>query len=120
MINNKGITLMALVITIIVMIIIAGVTISVTLGENGLVNKSQSEAAKYEAEANRKSVNLAVLSAARAGNGTVTEENLTKYLNEQIGDGKYTLTSEPEGFKITIGTLEFTTTLKGVVTEKVD
>lgn len=37
--GNKGITLIALVITIILLIILAGVTISLTLGEEGLFNK---------------------------------------------------------------------------------
>lgn len=118
--NEKGITLMVLVITIIVMIIIAGVTVTVTLGDNGLVEKSKNEVSKYDSEVTRQSVNLAVLSAAKAGNGTITQSNLVKYLDEQIGEGKYTLTSvaDPEGFKIIVGTQEFTTTLKGVVTEK--
>jgi len=35
--NEKGITLVALVITIIVLLILAGVTINLTLGENGNV-----------------------------------------------------------------------------------
>lgn len=118
--SNNGITLMVLVITIIVLIIISGVTVNLAIGQGGLVDKSKAEAQKYESETTRKTVNLAVLSAAMAGNGTVTQPNLTKALNDQLGEGSYTLTSisEPEeGFKIVVGTLEFTTTLKGVVTE---
>ena len=118
--NNRGITLMVLVITIIVLIIISGITINLAIGESGLLDKSQEEASKFEAETTRKSVNLAVLSAAMAGKGTVTQLNLTKSLNDQLGEGNYTLTSvtEPEeGFKIVVGTQEFITTLKGVVTE---
>ena len=38
---KKGVTLLALVITIIVMLLLAAVTIQMTLGENGLVNKSK-------------------------------------------------------------------------------
>ena len=118
--NNKGITLVALVVTIIILAIIAGVTISASIGENGLLSKSQTQAAKYEEESTRKCVKLAVLSAARAGNGTLNQENLNKYLKEQIGEGNFTVTSinDPEGFKIKVGTLEFTTTKNGVVTEK--
>ena len=36
-VKNRGITLIALVITIVVLIILAGVTISLTLGENGII-----------------------------------------------------------------------------------
>ena len=34
--NNKGITLIALIITVIVMLILAGVAINLTIGENGI------------------------------------------------------------------------------------
>ena len=39
--NNKGITLIALVITIIVLLILAGVTINLTLGENGIFKTAE-------------------------------------------------------------------------------
>ena len=38
--SNKGITLIALIITILVMLILTGVTVSVALGENGIINKA--------------------------------------------------------------------------------
>ena len=38
--TNKGITLIALVITIIVLLILAGVTIASITGENGILRKS--------------------------------------------------------------------------------
>ena len=46
--NSKGITLIALVITIIVLLILAGVSISLVVGDNGILKKSQS--AKVETE----------------------------------------------------------------------
>ena len=39
-IKNKGITLIALVITIIIMIFLAGVAIQLAIGDNGLISKS--------------------------------------------------------------------------------
>ena len=39
--KEKGITLIALIITVIVLLILVGVTLSVTLGDNGLVNKAK-------------------------------------------------------------------------------
>ena len=43
--NNKGITLIALVITIIVLLILAGVSIAMLTGENGILTKSSKAAA---------------------------------------------------------------------------
>ena len=40
--ENKGITLVALVITIIVLLILAGVSISLVVGDNGVLNQAQS------------------------------------------------------------------------------
>lgn len=50
--NNKGITLIALVITIIVLLILAGVSIAMLTGDNGLLtkaSKSKTETLKAEA-----------------------------------------------------------------------
>ena len=46
--DNKGVTLIALVITIIVLLILAGVSIATLLGENGIINKAK--LAKEETE----------------------------------------------------------------------
>ncbi len=45
--GQKGITLVALVITIIILLILAGVTISLTLGENGLFKTAQNAGKNY-------------------------------------------------------------------------
>ena len=45
--NNKGITLIALVITIIVLLILAGVTINLTLGENGIFRTAEQAGKNY-------------------------------------------------------------------------
>ena len=39
--NNKGITLVALVVTIVVLLILAGVSINLVLGDNGIIMKSK-------------------------------------------------------------------------------
>ena len=41
--NNKGISLIALVVTIIVLIILSGISVSVLTGDNGLINKAREE-----------------------------------------------------------------------------
>ena len=58
--NNKGITLIALVITIIVLLILAGVSIAMLTGNNGILTQAgnaKTETAKAEAE---EAVKLAV------------------------------------------------------------
>ena len=50
---NKGITLIALVITIIVLVILAGITINIVLGNGGLIEKAKQGAQKYENEAKK-------------------------------------------------------------------
>ena len=49
--SNRAITLVALIITIIVLLILAGVSLSMVLGENGLINKAQSSVDKYQEKA---------------------------------------------------------------------
>ena len=47
----KGITLVALIITVIILLILAGVTISLVIGENGLIAKSKESVEKYKDKA---------------------------------------------------------------------
>lgn len=49
--GEKGITLIALVVTIVVLLILAGVSISMVLGENGLIAKAKEAKAKIEQDA---------------------------------------------------------------------
>ena len=53
--NDKGITLVALVVTIIVLIILAGISINLVLGDNGIITiakkaKENTELAKIQEE----------------------------------------------------------------------
>ena len=58
--NNKGITLIALVVTIIVLLILAGVSIAMLTGQNGILNRA-SDAGESTAVANAKEkVTLAI------------------------------------------------------------
>lgn len=58
--NNSGITLIALVITIIVLLILAGISIAMLTGSNGILNKAnQADVENVRAEA-RERINLAL------------------------------------------------------------
>lgn len=49
--GQKGITLVALVVTIIVLIILAGVSIALILGDNGIISKAKEGKSNYELSA---------------------------------------------------------------------
>ena len=46
--KEKGITLVALVVTIIVLLILAGVAISLTIGQNGIFTRAQNATQKWD------------------------------------------------------------------------
>lgn len=56
--NTKAITLIALIITVIVMLILAGVAINLTIGENGIFKKSEEGAKIYQNTANNETESL--------------------------------------------------------------
>ncbi len=82
--KNKGITLIALIVTIIVLLILAGVTISTLTGESGIMIKA-SDAKKETAKANAEErVRIEVLgSCDESGNVNIEKlnENLRKIEN---------------------------------------
>ncbi len=57
--SAKGITLVTLVITIIVMLILAGIVITLSIGDNGIINRAKNAAEKYKlaSEEERKTLN---------------------------------------------------------------
>ena len=67
--QQKGITLIALVITIVVLIILAGVLISLTLSDSGLFTKAREGAESYKKAANDESLIMT---------------NVDGYINSQI------------------------------------
>lgn len=58
--NQKGITLVALVITIIVLLILAGVTISMVLGQNGILNQANQAKAENQKATVEEQIQMAV------------------------------------------------------------
>lgn len=59
--KNKGITLIALIITIIIMLILAGIVITMTIGENGIIAKAQLAGKNYIDASNYEQSQLAKL-----------------------------------------------------------
>ncbi len=58
--NTKGITLIALVITIILLLILAGVALNVALGDNGLISKSKQAVDASKGASERESLQMAL------------------------------------------------------------
>jgi competence protein ComGC len=132
-VNGKnGITLIALVITIIVLLILAGVTIATLTGDNGILTKAQSTKEKNAQKTVEEQINLAV-QASRINEGLVIDKDIleqeltnngieiTKSENDELPwtvkkDGYvYTISEngevkEKEGIAITTGDIEI---LKG-------
>ena len=56
--RNSGITLIALAITIIILLILAGITISLTIGQRGILNRAQEAGKNYQEAAKREDEQL--------------------------------------------------------------
>ena len=85
--TNKGITLIALVITIIVLLILAGVTIATLTGDNGILTKATAAKEETRAAEVEERVNLwkSEKEASNYTNGTVKEDD--ELLEEMKKDG---------------------------------
>lgn len=82
--KEKGITLIALVITIIILLILAAISISTLTGENGLLTKASSAKLKREKADMEEKIKLAVMTSRMGEDGTqinkkILEEELKKY-----------------------------------------
>ena len=90
--KEKGITLIALVVTIIILLILAGVTLNIALSDNGLFNKAKKAADDY----NQKSIEeeLQILFAEKQmenyKNKSKGKADVTELLEEKLGEGKIT------------------------------
>ena len=102
--KNRGITLIALAVTVIVLLIISGVTISYMTGENGIINQSK-ESKKFAGTVEEKEVlNTSVAAAVgKSSKSKVEENNLKKYLNQNVGDEvkDYTLEKRDGYYSVT-------------------
>ena len=95
--KERGITLIALVVTIIVLIILAGVSIAMLVGENGIITQAQ-RADELTTQAQQKeAIELAVASVQAQGTLELDKTKLETALQSQLGDTAYTLTENGDG-----------------------
>ena len=105
----KGITLVALVITIVVLLILAGVSINTVLGDDGIIKKAKETAEATKRASAEEEMNRLVLEYQLASK----DETLESFLQEKVtegridgvtdnGDGTITITKKVEGKDYTI------------------
>lgn len=111
--ENKGITLIALVVTIIVLLILAGISIMMLTGQNGILNRAGEAKEKTGVAQIEESVKLAVADALTKGTGTVTKDNLEDALNKYVGEGNYDLSDTTEGWLISAGGKDYNVSSSG-------
>ena len=101
--QEKGITLIALVVTIIVLLILAGISINALTGQNGLLNRAVESKEAIGIAQTEEAIKVAVMDAATQGLGTITDTNLKTALNNNVGAGKYEITGdETNGWTVTV------------------
>ena len=113
--RQKGITLIALVVTIVVLLILAGITISLVFGSNGVIQKAQDSKEQTEIGEMREKLEMAKVPVYADGNGSykvqdywdrIESEGLIADKTVDIidnGDGTYEVTTTPGYvFEITV------------------
>ena len=91
--NERGITLLALIITVVIMIILAAVTINVTLGDGGIIDQAKTAAEATVNSAQSEQEQLASL-----------EQELANLLAEPEGPAQVEGVTIPDGFYYVGGT----------------
>ena len=100
--ENNGITLVALVVTIVVLLILAGVSINLVLGENGLIANAKQAKEKYLAASEEEAISSAILvnKMNKESNGTsktVGKQLYTKnFANSDKWDYIFTISDKKE------------------------
>ena len=95
--SQKGITLLALVIMIIVLLILAGITISAITSDNGIIKNALSAKERTEIDNEREIVEQATVQA--MGNnkrGNIVRDELQEELDKITGEGKTIVTADTE------------------------
>ena len=84
--EERGITLLALIITVVIMIILASVTISITLGEGGIINQAKEAAENTKDSAQREQEEIANLTSYLEGLNAKTVVEAFNAGELQVGD----------------------------------
>ena len=95
--KNKGITLIALVITIIVLLILAGITIGAITGDNGIIQNALSAKEQTEIANEKEIVEEATVQAmGKNKRGNLVRDELQEELDKLTGEGETIVTTDTE------------------------
>jgi len=97
--ENEGITLIALVITIIVLLILAGITIATLTGDNGILTKTNEAKEQTEIGKEKEIVKLATTTVITTNNA-IDKDSLQSELNRTAGDKKTEVYDYNQKFQI--------------------
>ena len=92
--NERGITLVALVITIIVLLILAGVTLSMVMGDSGIFGKANSAKESTQLSNAEETIKLAVLENkvnSVSGDASLTNDQLKEEIAKKLTEQGYTV-----------------------------
>ena len=82
--NNKGISLVALVITIIVLLILAGISLSFAFGETGIITKAKKSAEITNLKQAQETVELKIADLQSEKDGKATIKDISEIENDDI------------------------------------
>ncbi len=115
--NFNGITLIALVVTIVVLLILAGVSISMLTGENGIIKQAVGAKDKTKIGEEKEQVSLAVNASRENGYGAIIKSKLEEEILNLTG-GKATVTGDgPFIIKYNDSGRSYTVDTNGTITE---
>ena len=117
--NNRGITLIALVITIIVLLILAGISISMLSGDNSILKRAGEAKENTDSSGLKEQVQMSTLAALSNGNGQIKDEDLRAEIKKSISgvtDNDIT-GNEKNGWQVKVNNKAFAISNTGDVNE---
>ena len=108
--QKNGITLIALVITIIVLLILAGVSIAMLTGQNGILTQAQNAKTTTEDKSAEEKIKLAVMAARAQSEGALDADKLVAEITNNYGG---TATKTGTGFPVSVTVDEKSFTIDG-------
>lgn len=100
--ETRGITIIALTITIIVLLILAGISVGTLTSDNGLLKETNKGKEQAEIKSEKDLLDIAIISSMQKdAYNKVTKENLDTELDKEPGSEKYTSEQVGDEIKIT-------------------
>ena len=86
--KNKGITLIALVVTIVVLLILAGISIGVLTGDNGIINQAHTAKEDTEIASWEEQIDLAIIDAENKHRNPTMDDVIDELINKGVIDSE--------------------------------